>query len=165
MSLDWKYTQNHTYGTYLFVPDTQEISSLGSAFGAYAANLTEPALDLQLLDIRHTQPEPSLGGGQTMTVTADIANLGASTAENVLVHFDRDGAPAGDVTLPSIAGGEVLSATVIWSDLTPGQLLHVTASASTAGQVPECDPNNNALTMTILLAANRAYFPLVANHW
>jgi hypothetical protein len=162
MSLDWKYTPHpYTLRTYLFDPDTGEISALGSAYASYTANLTQPAVDLEPLAIRNSEPAPDGTGGQTTTVTVDVTNHGSVTASNVVVSFEKDGTPAGEVTIPSVGAGEVQPASVVWSGLAPGQVLQVTATVGTAVQTPECDLDNNTQGATIVVALDRIYLPFL----
>jgi hypothetical protein len=153
--------------SHLFDPVTKSITSLGLEFGAYAAPLTTPfpgTIDLQPVGIRHTRPVPEGGTLVTMTITADVYNGGATEATDVLVWFERDGAQAGEDTILSIAPGAVDTATVVWPDLTPGQIYQVTVTVEADEQTVECNPYNNDLTDLLLVPKHWVYLPRIFRH-
>jgi hypothetical protein len=153
--------------SHLFDPDSKSITDLGLDFGAYTAPLTSPfsgTIDLQPVSIRHTRPVPVGGTLVTMTITADVYNGGASDANDVLVRFERDGAHAGEVTILTVAPGAVEAASLLWPDLTPGHVYHVTATVEADEQTVECNTYNNGLTDLLLVPEHWIYLPEIHLH-
>ena len=149
---------------HLFDPTTRTMTALGQDFAAYTAPLTAPfpgSIDLSPTSLRHTPPEPESGSLVTVTVLADIHNGGGATAGNVLVRFERDGQPAGQVILPDIPAGESRVAGVVWPGLTRRHLYQVTVTVNPDGQIVECDPFNNRLTAPLLATDIAVYLPLI----
>lgn len=153
-----------TSWNHLFDPATTAITALGLDFSAYTAPLTSPlpgTIDLQPVSIRHTRPVPEGGSLVTMTISVDVYNGGAAEATDVLVRFERDGAQAGEATIPSILPGTEGTASALLPGLTPGQIHQVTATVEADVQTVECDPYNNALTDFLLVPTNWVYLPMV----
>lgn len=162
----WYSLDEDTFETYpaafnLFDPETKRITALGEAYGAYTADLVEPAIDVTPLDIRHTWPAPGAGDLVTITVTADITNWGSATASDVLVHFERDGVSAGDLTIAAIAAGEVWPATVVWSDVPVGEHISVSVTVDPDGHLAECSGLNNSRTASILVGSHQFFLPAI----
>lgn len=149
---------------HLFDPTTKTMTALGQDFAAYTASLTTPfpgSIDLQPTSLRHTPPTPETGSLVTVTLLADIYNGGGATATNVLVRFERDDQPAGEVVLPAIPAGESRVASMVWPNLTRRHLYRVTVIANPDGQIVECDPHNNRLTAPLLATDIAVYLPLI----
>jgi hypothetical protein len=166
-SLDDPAFEGWTSWNHLFDPGTRAITALGLDFSAYTAPLTTPfpgTIDLQPVGIRHTRPVPEGGTLVTMVITADVYNGGAAGATDVVVRFERDGAPAGEVTILSIAPGAVETASVLWPDLTPGQIHQVTVTVEADEQTVECNPYNNELTDLLLVPKHWVYMPRIFRH-
>jgi hypothetical protein len=149
--------------THLFDPQTRAITELGLDFGAYTAPLTTPFLgtiDLRPGAVHHSSTR--LGGSATLTatVTAEIHNGGASPAENVLVRFERDGLPAGETILPTIAGGQSQWATALWPGLDPG-FYEATITVDPGAQIGECNRGNNQRSARLGIVEHRIYLPLI----
>lgn len=157
--------EGYTSWNHLFNPDTFNITRLGQQYAAYTAPLTDPfpgSIDLEPVAIWHAEPQPPEGNPVSMTVMAEIQNNGGTTANNVVVRFERDGVHAGDVILPSIAPGESQIASIVWTNLGRGDLYEVTVIADPNDQFTECDPFNNTLSIPMLVTDIRTYLPLVA---
>jgi hypothetical protein len=149
---------------HLFYPDTRSPTPLGMDFSAYTAPLTQPfpgAIDLLPIAVWHTDPAPGGAGSTTMTVVTSIHNGGASTAHNVLVRFERDGLPAGEATIASIAPSETKTASITWESLVRGSLHQVTIAVNPDGQIVECDPFNNRLSTHMLVTDIQTYLPMI----
>ena len=143
---------------HLFDPDSRTIMPLGEAYGAYAAPLTAPVpgrVDLQPRSVRLTGTEVEAGGRLRAVVTAEVHNGGGSRAEDVLVRFERNGVGAGEVTIPAIAAGASAQGTVVWSGLVPGTY-DVRVEVAPDGQVSECDPFDNSLTVRLAIGSSSA---------
>jgi hypothetical protein len=156
--------EGFTGWSHLFDPDTRSPTPLGLDFSAYTAPLTQPfpgAIDLLPMAVFHTDPEPVGTGLATMTVLASIHNGGATTAHNVLVRFERDGLAAGETTLANIAPGETETASVTWENLNRGSQHQVTVAVNPDGQIVECDPLNNRLSVPMLVTDIQTYLPMV----
>lgn len=145
----------------LFDPDTYTMTALGHAFGAYTAYMTSPSIDLQPASLVSSSARPD-GKGWQITVTARVANLGTGMATDVRLRFMRDGAPAGEATIPAIAGGEMESASIVWSGLSLGQVLQAMVSIDPDHRLSECSTSNNTLTTTLLVADRQVYLPFVS---
>jgi len=151
---------------HLFDPHTRIMTALGHDYASYTANLTAtyPGLiDLQPIAISHGDPWPEGSSSVTMTVSAHIRNNSTVTAHDVMVRFERDGAPAGQVTVASIGPGQTGTATVTWSNLNRGQRLNVTVSIEPGDGLVECEPRNNRLSQPVLVTDIHTYLPLVTN--
>jgi hypothetical protein len=163
-SLDGPSLEGFPTANHLFDPETRSPTALGLDFGAFTAPLTTPfpgTIDLQPITIRHTRPEPADSGLVTMTIVADIRNGGAEVAENVAVHFERDGLPAGEVTIPRIAAGDVQVARIEWPDLVLGHRYQVTVTVSPAAGTLECNPFNNSRSIPLLVAEHWIFLPVI----
>ncbi len=79
-----------------------------------------------------------------------------------MVRFERDGMPAGEVTIPRLAAGEVRSVSTVWSNLVPGEFCRVTVTVYPAAGVVECNPFNNSLSVLWLVAEHRIFLPVIA---
>jgi len=162
-SVDDKGFEGYFGFSHLFDPDSRAITPLGIDYGAYTAGFTSPDVELQMVTIRHTQPQGI--NTVTITVTAEVANQGTSAVQNVLVRFSRDGIQAGETVIPSINAGEAKTASVLWPNLELGQSFQVTATADPDGQIPECDSLGNSLTVPLLVADRWYYLPLTYKLW
>lgn len=154
--------------SHLFDPDSQSIMQLGQEYAAYTAALTDPypgVVDLQPVAVWHTEPESQEDGSVAMTVMAQIHNAGGATAHNVLVRFERDDSPAGEVTLGNIDAGHSKQTSITWQDLKRGELHEVTVEAQPDGQDVECDPYNNRLSVQMLVTDIQYYLPTVVKNW
>jgi subtilase family serine protease len=100
------------------------------------------------------------GGTLTATVSAEVHNGGADPAENVLVQFERDGLPAGQVALPAIAGGGSQWATVSWPGLAPG-FYQVIVTIDPGAVIVECNQGNNQKSVRLGFVEHRIYLPLI----
>jgi hypothetical protein len=150
--------------SHLFDPGTRAITALGRDFGAYTAPLTEPfagTIDLKPVALRHTRPQTGAGGLVTTTLTAEIHNAGSVGAQDIVVRFERDGSPAGEVTLPSIAPGATKGASLVWADLMIRQPYTVHLKVDPEGQIAECNPFDNSLSTRLVLGDHWIYLPLV----
>ncbi len=150
---------------HLFDPNTRTMTALGQDFAAYTASLTNPlpgSIDLQPTSVWHTPPTPETGDLVTVTILANIYNGGAATAENVLVRFERDGQPAGEVILPTIGAGSSQVASVVWTGLARWQSYQVAVTANPDGQIIECDTFNNRLAVPMLVTGRWTYLPLIS---
>jgi hypothetical protein len=149
--------------SHLFDPDTLSITDLGREFGAYTAPLTAPfsgTVDLKPVALRHTRPVTGTSGLVTTTVTAEIHNAGSDGAEGFVVRFERDGSPAGEVTIPAIAPGGLEGASVVWANLVR-QPYPVHVEVDPEGEVAECNPFNNSLSTSLVMGDHWIYLPLV----
>jgi len=156
--------EGYTSWNHLFDPETRTLTALGTDFANYTANLTDTypdMIDLQPIAIHHTDPLPEGSSQVTMTISAHIRNNGSATAHDVLIHFERDGDPAEQVTLASIEPGQTGTAVVTWPGLSRGQWLQVTVSVEPGGSDIECDPYDNRLSFSLLVTDLRSYLPLV----
>jgi hypothetical protein len=162
----WYSLDEDTFQTYpaefnLFDPNTQLITPLGQAYADYAAGLTAPDVDVALLGIRHTWPGPGATEPISLTLSADVTNRGQEPASDVLVHFERDGLPAGDVTFPSLAAGEVKRAIVVLSGLAFGQWIQVAVTVDPNGQLAECRRDNNHAATLLLVSRHQFFLPQI----
>jgi hypothetical protein len=153
--------EGFTSWNHLFDPETLSITPLGLDYAAYTAPLTTPSVDLQPAALLRGASAPGPGGLVAATVMARIYNAGNGTAEAVAVHFERDGAPAGDVTIASIGAYEMQVASVVWTGLLPEQTYQATVAVDPYNQIDECDPTNNSLSASFLIGDQWSYLPLI----
>jgi hypothetical protein len=160
--------EGFTSWNHLFDPETRSITPLGLDYGKYTEPLASTPLpstiDLQPVAIWNTMSELESSTPVTVTVSAQVRNNGTETAHNVLVHFERGGVPAGQSTIPSIAGGQSQAASVTWTNLSVGQVYQASATVVADAQTIECNPFNNKFSMPMVIAAFRNYLPLVQKH-
>jgi hypothetical protein len=154
--------EGFTSWSHLFDPDTHAITPLGLDYAAYTAPLTTPSVDLQVTALLRGASVPGPEGRYSTTVQAHIYNAGSGTAEAVPVHFERDGTPAGDITIASVGAYEVRVASVLWTGLFPGQIYQATVTVDPYNQIDECNPMNNSLSASFLIGDQWSYLPLVA---
>jgi hypothetical protein len=150
--------------SHLFDPGTYAITALGRDFGAYTAPLTEPfsgTVDLKPVALRHTRPQTGAGGSVTTTLAAEIHNAGSVGAQDIVVRFERDGLPAGEVSLPAIAPGATVGASLVWTGLQLRQPYAVRVEVDPGGQIAECNAFNNSLSIRLVLGDHWIYLPLV----
>ena len=148
---------------HLFDPDTKALTALGTDFGTYTSFLTAPfegTVDLQPLAIGQIGPPAGDGEPITTTVRAVVFNAGASEAQDVKVWFQRDGEPAGKITIPEIAAGASETASVLWSNLDRQPYL-VRVDVNPDGQIAECNHLNNDLTTTLVMGEYWVFLPRV----
>jgi hypothetical protein len=162
-SLDDKGFEGYEGHSHLFDPDTKVITPLGIDFGALAAPLVEPAMDLQLVGLWPSRAEGT--DPVTMTMTADVTNQGSETAYNLLVRFIRDGNPAGEAVLSSLAAGQTAAVQVIWPDLHLGQVLQVTAAVDPDDAIVECNLFGNSRSRTVLVGSHWIFLPIADRLW
>lgn len=152
-------TRNH-----LFDPDTRTITELGKAFGAYTESLSMPfpgSVDLNPAAVRLAKAQLGAAGLITATVTAEIYNAGASPAHSVLVRFERDGTPAGEVTTSQVLPGTTQHASVIWPNLVPA-VYQVQVHVDPDAQIVECDRFNNSRSVPLLVGqSSPIYLPVL----
>ena len=145
-------------------PDSLAIMPLGVDYGSYAAMLTTPfpgSVDLRPVALLRGVATGSGGGFVEVTITARVANDGAAWAEDVLVRFERDGEPAGEATISSVAPGTTETADVLWTGLTPGQSYEATATVYPDADTIECNPFNNVYAAPLAVGDHLIYLPLV----
>jgi hypothetical protein len=161
-SLDMDSFEGYPTWNHLFDPDTTELTALGSDFGGYTAPLVAPCrdgTDLRVVAIHEDLLEWEAIGGVTTTLTADIYNYGGNAPDAAVVRFERDGAPAGEVTVSGLQYCSQARASVVWSDL-PQAVYLVTATVST-DPPGDCDPTNDSLSASMLIAAPRSFIPMI----
>ncbi len=160
-SLDMDTFEGYPTWNHLFDPDTTGITALGADFGAYTAPLAAVCADeadLRVVDIDEEPLEWGATGRITTTVTAEIINYGGSAPGPAMVRFERDGAPAGEVSLPGLTYCSRERVSVVWSDI-PQAVYLVTATVFT-DPPGDCDPSNDSLSASLLIAAPRAFVPV-----
>jgi hypothetical protein len=150
----------HTWN-HLFDPDTLSITPLGLDYAGYTSPLTTPSVDLQPTALFRSASAPGSGGLLTTTVVARIYNDGSGTADAVAIRFERDGTPAGEVTIASIGPYEVQGASVVWTGLVPGQAYQATVKVDPYNQIDECDPTDNSMSTSFLVGNHWSYLPLI----
>ena len=100
-----------------------------------------------------TLPTP----GDAVTMTINVHNDGASDASGVVVRvMDITGTPVqvgDDVILPSVAAGQTMSATVIYTIGDEPGSRTLTVSADPDNTIVESNENDNTTTVTIPIAA------------
>jgi hypothetical protein len=154
--------------SHLFEPTTKTITALGLDFAAYTAPLTQPypgTVDVEVRAVSLSTPEPAGGNPVTVTATASIANNGASPAQNLLVRFERDSTPAGEILIPSLQPGAVQNVTVEWTGLPLGTGYEVLVRADQDLQVGDCNPYNNTRSTRFLVTHLRNYLPVIHRMW
>ncbi len=150
--------------SHLFNPDTLAIMPLGVDYGSYTAPLTTPfpgSVDLRPVALLRGLASGSGGGFVEVTIAAKVANDGAAWAQDVLVRFERDGVPAGEATISSIAPGTTETVSVLWTGLTPGQTYEATATVYPDAGTIECNPFNNVYTASVVLGDHWIYLPTI----
>ncbi|MFC2031531.1 CARDB domain-containing protein [Chloroflexota bacterium] len=148
----------------LFDPDTKEITRLGVTFGSYTTALTDPvpgSVDLKPVAVLRGVSSTTGGGFVDATIIAKIANDGAAPAGSVLVRVKRDGEPSGEATISNIAPGTTETASVLWTDLIPGQTYEATVSVEADIQTIECNPFNNLYTTPLIFGDRWIYLPVI----
>ena len=150
--------------SHLFDPDTLAITPLGVEFGAFTAPLIAPfpgSVDLRPVALLRGVSSATGGGFVDATIIAKVANDGAAPAGSVLVRFERDGEPAGEATISNIAPGTTETASVLWTDLIPGQTYEATVSVEADIQTIECNPFNNLYTTPLIFGDRWIYLPVI----
>jgi hypothetical protein len=153
--------EGFTSWNHLFDPETLSITPLGLDYAAYTAPLTTPSVDLQPTALLRDASAPGPGGLVSARVMARIYNAGSGTADAVTIHFERDGAPAGDATIASIGAYEVQVASMVWTGLLPGHTYQATVTVDPYNQLDECDAANNSLSASFLIGDQWSYLPLI----
>jgi hypothetical protein len=160
-SLDDSGFEGWLGASHLFDPDSKSVTNLGLDFAAITTPLQTPAIDLEPVAIWHGPPEPEGNPLVSFPVMTSVFNSGAAEAKDVLVRFERDGGPAGEVLIPSILPGETQQANVMWYYLFRGMRYDVTVSVSAEAGVAECDLSNNRLSVPLLATDISLHLPLL----
>ncbi len=127
--------------------------------GLYILNSTTdscrtPDLTLSASDIVFS--ENKVQGGDVVTITATIHNIGRGPASDVHVRFTDNGAQIGDVqTIASIPAGGTGTASVVWSvkHETGTRVIEVTADP--ANTIRESDETNNTASKSVTVRGNK----------
>jgi hypothetical protein len=152
------------FHSHLYDPDTGDITPLGVDYGSYTAPLTTPfpgIVDLRPVALEHDRLPGSGDDLVDASITATVAYDGVAPAGSVLVRFERDGVPAGEATIASIAPGTTEMASVLWAGLSPGQTYEATATVYLDAGTIECNPFNNVYTASVMLGDHWIYLPTI----
>ncbi|HET7685254.1 MAG TPA: CARDB domain-containing protein [Candidatus Limnocylindria bacterium] len=146
------------------------IAEGSTAWGAYALGDYVYVGDMSRgLDVFHfSQPDLAIGagdlafssrkvvGGDQVTVTATVRNVGDRAAANVVVRFTDNGARIGtDQLIASIPAGGSASASVVWDTRGLRGDHVIAATADPDGAISEADESNNRASSTITVRGNK----------
>ncbi|MGH2377217.1 MAG: CARDB domain-containing protein [Candidatus Limnocylindria bacterium] len=117
---------------------------------------TRPLPDLALAPGDITLSIERVRGGDQVTITANVRNIGEGPALNVPVRFTDNGEQIGDVqTIAEIPAGGAGSASVIWDTRAENGEHTITVTADPASVIRELDETNNEASITVLVRGNR----------
>jgi hypothetical protein len=116
-----------------------------------------PALpDLALTDADLTLSAERVRGGDEVTITAEVRNIGDAGATDVAVRFEVDGEPLGDVqSIATIEAGSSDTASVVWSTRQLNGEHTITVTADPDGAITELDEANNVAERTVTVRGNK----------
>jgi immune inhibitor A len=166
VSADWKTIAEPT-GTSLTVPKSQSGTFHYRVGAVYTPFAVGPWSNVASAEVR-LQPDLALAagdlafsstrvrGGDRVTITATVHNLGAAAAANVVVRFDDNGvAFGGDQTISSIPPGGTGKATVVWDTKGLNGPHTIRATADPNGAVVEDNEANNAVIAVVTVQGNK----------
>jgi hypothetical protein len=123
------------------------LSAIASAQGKSGGD--PPDLTLSSGDIGFTPSEPAVG--ETVTITANVHNIGDANAKDVLVHFYANSTFIGEDGIPVIPRGQSRSADIDWIPGVAGNytILVVVDPENTIAEANEVN-NKASKTITVL---------------
>jgi hypothetical protein len=171
VAITWPTVATNVHDIYVEVNPEQSITETIYTNNTISATLDFKS-DLTLNAITFDPPDPLLEKGQevTITISAQVQNVGHLAAVNVRVRF-WDGDPGGggtqigdQIIAPNPADplgrDEVATAQITWTtDVSGTHEIYVRVDPDNA--IGEIDEGNNERVETIWLAVDRLYFPLI----
>ncbi len=115
-----------------------------------------PLPDLALAPENIALSTQKVRGGDSVTITATVRNIGTAPARNVPVAFRVDGAQVGSVqTISSIAAGGSGTASVVWEAKHRDGTHTITVTADPANAIAELSEVNNSASGTFVVRGNK----------
>ena len=113
-----------------------------------------PLPDLTVTNIASSKK--TIRGGDQVTLTATVTNIGAAAAEGVTVQFKDGGAQIGTVqTIASIPVDGTGTASVVWNTKHLKGQRTITATADHANAIVESDESNNTASRVFTVRGNK----------
>lgn len=135
-------------------PAMTDITRGGSSFALDASCFPTPPPDLQVTDI--TASNNRAREGDKVTITATIANKGASAASASKTEFLLDGVTVlGLVDTPAIAAGASTQVSVNWDTRNVKGEHTIRVTADKTSVVGESSETNNAATLRVTVQGNK----------
>jgi hypothetical protein len=115
-----------------------------------------PVPDLALASGDIAVSTQKVRGGDRVTITATVRNVGTARARNVPVSFRLNGAPLGSLqTISAIAAGGIGTASVNWDTKHRDGTHTITVIADPANAIAELDEANNSASRTVVVKGNK----------
>jgi hypothetical protein len=115
-----------------------------------------PLPDLTLSSSDISLSKEKVVGGDRVTITATIRNVGGVDASNVAVRFEDNGTPiAPDQTITRIPAGSSRTASVVWNTKHLKGEHTLTVTADPANSIDETNEGNNSASRTVLVRGNK----------
>ena len=164
----WYSLSDDSFNGWLFDPDTKTRTVFGDNFAAYTANVSAM---VNLSPVRlWTDPAMPFSSGEPITLTlhAQVANNGNTSAPTATVARFYDGDPnqdgvqiGSDQTIPALGGcASSTTVTVSWSDVSTG--VHAAyVVVDPLDSVMEDDESDNTISSCILIATSRLFLPAI----
>jgi uncharacterized membrane protein len=145
-------------GSLYFSTDTKSLvydEAESKNLTSYTLITPKPDLKITSQNIKSSKTYPTVG--DTVVITANVSNIGAATASNVIVKF-YDGTTdlEKDTTIPSINGSSSKEISVNWTPTTAGDHT-IKVVIDKANIITETDETNNEATITITVEALQPY--------
>jgi outer membrane protein assembly factor BamB len=106
------------------------------------------AVELPDLTVTAVQTPSSLRNEVINPITATIANVGGTNAENFVVSLEADGIQVNTATIATLAAGENATVELLWTPAATGNAT-LTVTADAGNSVEELDETNNDLSETV----------------
>jgi len=121
------------------VDESDELNNLATrALDVSTATPTGADLTVREVSVRPDRPQP----GETVTVSARVANEGSGAARAFRLDFEVDGAALGQARVQELGPGQERLVELVWIATEGERLVRVRADAG--GEVVEPDEENNA---------------------
>jgi hypothetical protein len=115
-----------------------------------------PVPDLAIAQSDVTYSSQKVVGGDQVTITAAVRNIGTGSAGDVAVRFTDNGTPIGtDQIIASIAPGASGTASVVWNTKGLKGDRTIVVSVDPANAIHESDETNNSVTGTTTVKGNK----------
>jgi len=150
------------------LPDPEERYDHPFGLSNYALTYTGWQLFENLVQWRRPLPDLAIAssdiafstqkvvGGDRVTITATVRNVGTDAASNVAVRFTDNGTPIGaDQIIASIAAGATGTASVVWNTKGLKGDRTIVVSVDPANAIRESNETNNSVTGTVTVKGNK----------
>ena len=150
------------------LPDPEERYDHPFGLSNYALTYTGWQLFENLVQWRRPLPDLAIAqgdivfssqkvvGGDQVTITATVRNVGTDAAANVPVRFTDNGTPIGtDQIIASIAAGAAGTASVVWNTKGLKGERTIVVTVDPASAIRELSETNNSVTGTVTVKGNK----------